>query len=300
MNLEYLKTYIELIETGSFSKVAKKLSISQPAVSFQIQKLEHDLGARLINRRQKNISMTDAGKRLLSFARAVADETNFLLNDLDTLRQEVTGELSIVASTIPSEFLLPPILSEFLNLHPAVRARIETSNSLTIIEGIQNGNIEIGFCGVSPPPDNQLESFKISGDEIVPIVFSGHPLAAKKQISFSDLEDEFLIFREATSGTHKSLESLLSSAGFNMRQLIPRLVLGNTHSIVSAVEAGAGIAFVSTLAIQRSLELGLICQLKLEKLELKRDFFCIHRKEAALSRLLKEFVAFVQTKVPVD
>jgi len=114
MNLEYLKTYIELTRLGSFSKVAKKFSLSQPAVSFQIQKLEHDLGARLINRGQKNITLTDAGKRLLEFASKVIGESDHLLLDLDRLRQEVTGELVIAASTIPSEFLLPSILNEFM------------------------------------------------------------------------------------------------------------------------------------------------------------------------------------------
>ena len=90
MNLEYLKTYIELIETGSFSKVAKKLSISQPAVSFQIQKLERDLGVRLIDRGQKAITITEAGKRLLRFAESVEEERGHLRHDLDQLREEVT------------------------------------------------------------------------------------------------------------------------------------------------------------------------------------------------------------------
>ena len=116
MNIEYLKTYIELISLGSFSKVAKKFSLSQPAISFQIQKLEHDLGVRLINRGQSNITMTDAGKRLLDFANSVVSESDCLLNDLDRLRHEVTGELIIGASTIPSEFLLPSLLNDFIKL----------------------------------------------------------------------------------------------------------------------------------------------------------------------------------------
>ncbi len=299
MNLEYLKTYIELVKTGSFSAVAKKMGISQPAVSFQIQKLEQDLGARLINRSQKNISLTDAGKRLLSFANTVTAENNSLLSDIDTLRQEVSGQLSVVASTIPGEFLLPPALSQFLNLHPAVHARVEIIDSLTIIEGFQNGTFDVGFCGIEPPVDNQLESFKIAEDEIVPIVPAGHPLSSKKEISFSDIEGEFLISREATSGTQKSLESLLTAAGFSMRKLTPRLILADTHSVVSAVESGAGIAFVSNLAIKRSLELELISQLKLDKLEMRRKFYCIHRQQDALSRLLGEFLDFVRMKSPL-
>jgi DNA-binding transcriptional LysR family regulator len=299
MNLDYLKTYLELIKLGSFSEVAKKQSISQPAVSFQIQKLEHDLGTRLINRGQRKITMTDAGKRLLEFAQTVTDETGRLLNDLDRLRQEVTGELAIAASTIPSEFLLPTILSEFITLHPAVRARIETHDSLTIIAGVQDGTYEVGFCGMVPPESRGIESFKIAEDEIILIVFPEHPFAKKRQISFAELEGEPLIFREATSGTQSSLEALLLEAGLDLRRLTPRLVLGNTQSVVSSVEAGAGIAFISNLAIKKSLKLGLVRQLTLDKLKLRRGFYCIYHKERLTSRLLKEFLAFVQMKTSI-
>src|SRR3990172_5332643 len=113
MNLGYLRTYIEVIKLGSFSEVAAKLSISQPAVSLQIQKLERDLGVRLIDRSQKVITMTEAGKRLLVFAKSVEGEWDRLRLDLDRLREEVTGEMIIAASTIPGDFLLPPLLAEF-------------------------------------------------------------------------------------------------------------------------------------------------------------------------------------------
>lgn len=296
MNLDYLKTYLKLIKLGSFSEVARKLSISQPAVSFQMQKLEHDLGVRLINRGQKKITITDAGKRLLEFATTVTGETNRLFNDLDRLRQEVAGDLAIAASTIPSEFLLPPILSRFMTLHPAVTARVETHDSLAIIAGVQDGSYEVGFCGTLPPQSQGLESFKVAEDEIVLIVSTEHPLAKRRHISFTELEGEPFIFREPTSGTQKSLEALLLEAGFDIRRLTPRLVLGNTQAIVSAVEVGAGIAFVSNLAIKKSLELGLIRQLTLEELKLRRGFFCIYYKDRLVSRLLNEFLAFVQMK----
>jgi len=109
MNLDYLITYLELIKLGSFSTVAKKLSISQPAVSFQIQRLEHDLGVRLINRSRKRITMTDAGKRLLKFATTVEEERNRLLNDLDRLRHEVLERLVLSPAPSPVNFCCPPL-----------------------------------------------------------------------------------------------------------------------------------------------------------------------------------------------
>ncbi|MGB2582897.1 MAG: LysR family transcriptional regulator, partial [Dehalococcoidia bacterium] len=137
MNLDYLRTYLEIVRLGSFSEVAKKLSITQPAVSFQIHKLERDLGVRLLDRRQKKITMTDAGKRFLRFAELVERERASLTHDLEQIREEVTGNIIIAASTIPGEVLLPPILGEFKALHPAISAQVEVSDSMTVISRVQ-------------------------------------------------------------------------------------------------------------------------------------------------------------------
>src|SRR4030042_5673260 len=166
MNIEYLKTFLEVVKLGSFSEVAKKLSISQPAVSFQIQKLERDLGVRLIDRGQKTITLTDAGKRLLRFAEAVGKEQSRLTRDLDQLREEIAGDIVIAASTIPGAVLLPPLLGEFKALHPAIGARVEVSDSLTVITGGQDGSYDVGFCGVKPE-GKEITYFEIADDEIV-------------------------------------------------------------------------------------------------------------------------------------
>lgn len=297
MNLDYLKTYREVIRLGSFSEVAKRLSISQPAVSFQIQALERDLRIRLIDRRQKSITMTQAGKRLLHFAELVEKERDRLVYDLSQLRDEVTGDLAISASTIPGEFLLLPTLAEFKRLHPAITTRMMISDSLAVISRIQNNEYEIGFCGALPE-GTDLTAFKIAEDEIVLIVFPEHPFAERQKVSFGELEKESLILREETSGTQRSLESLLLKAGFDLGRCTPSLVLGSTQAVISAVEAGIGIAFVSNLAINKSLTLRLVKVVGIKGLRLRRNFYCIYRKERIVSRLLKEFIAFVESRIP--
>ena len=297
MNLDYLKTYREVIRLGSFSEVAKRLSISQPAVSFQIQALERDLGIRLIDRRQRKITMTEAGKRLLHFAEFVEKEREHLTYDLSQLCHEVTGDLAIAASTIPGEFLLPPILAEFKRLHPAIAARMMISDSLAVISRIQNNEYEIGFCGALPE-GTDLTAFKIAEDEIVLIVFPEHSFAERQKVSFGELQKESLILREETSGTQRSLESLLLKAGFDLGRCTPSLVLGSTQAVISAVEAGIGIAFVSNLAINKSLTLRLVKVVGIEGLRLGRNFYCIYRKERIVSRLLEEFIAFVESRIP--
>jgi DNA-binding transcriptional LysR family regulator len=297
MNLDYLKTYIEVVQLGSFSEVAKKLAISQPAVSFQIQKLEQYLGVRLIDRSQKTLTLTEAGKRFLHFAESVEKERSRLQHDLDQMREEVTGNLIVTASTIPGEFLIPSILSEFKTLHPAIRAQVRISDSFKVISEVRDGSYEVGFCGIAPKGQD-LEVFNVAEDEIVLIVFPEHPFAERSEVSLTELHREPFISREETSGTQQSLEALLSQVGVDLKTWTPNLILDTTQAVVAAVEGRAGIAFVSNLAIKKSLALGLVKQVKVNGLKLKRDFYCIYRRERMVSRLLEEFITFVQDRSP--
>lgn len=292
MNLDHLNTYIEVVKTGNFSEVAKKLGISQPAVSFQIQKLEQDLGVRLIDRKQKKLTLTEPGKRLLSFARNVQDEYSSMLEDINQLREDVVGNLLITASTIPGDFILPPLLSEFKTLHPSVQIQVVVSDSGQVIEDVENGTYDVGFCGVLPE-NKEMKAVKITEDEIVLIVAAGHPFAGRKSVSFMEIIEEPFITREEASGTQKNVASLLSKAGFDIGLLKTSLILGTTEAVVSAVESRSGIAFVSNFAIKKSLSLGLVEEVNVEGLTLKRDFYCIYHKERVVSRLLDEFISFI-------
>ncbi|MDY6853613.1 MAG: LysR family transcriptional regulator [Thermodesulfobacteriota bacterium] len=295
MNLDYLKTYIMVVELRSFSEVARRRSVTQPAVSFQIQRLERDLGVRLIDRKDKIISMTQAGKCLFSFAKVIEKEMVHFLYNLDQLRDKVVGDLSIVASTMPSEFIVPQLLGEFKSLYPHILPSVVVFDSYTTIEKVQSGEYEVGFCGIAPE-GSELELFKVAEDEIVLAVFSGHPFAQREKVSLMEVEKEPLIFRNKTSGTQGSLEGLLLDKGYNMRRCSPTLILGSTQAVVSAIEAGIGISFVSNLAIRKSLALGLVKIIPIDELKLKRNFYCIYRKERLISRLLQEFIAFIQAK----
>lgn len=291
MNIESLKTFREVVRLGSFSKVAKELGISQPAVSFQIQKLEQELGIKLIDRSQKAIALTKAGKRLLRFAEAVEGEREKLGQDLEQMKEDIAGDLLIGASTIPSEYLLPKMVAMFKQQHPAVKIQVEASDSLTVISRIRGNTYEVGFCGIAPE-GKDLTFFKIADDEIVPIVFPGHPFASRGKVSPEELEGEPLIFREATSGTQRSLESLLAKSGVDIKKWTPQLVLGSTQSVIAAVAAGAGIGFVSNLAIKGSA----VKQVGVKGLRLARDFYCVYRQERVVSRLLETFIDFIKAE----
>jgi DNA-binding transcriptional LysR family regulator len=292
MNIEHLKTFREIDRLNSFSEVARKLRISQPAVSFQVQKLEQELGVQLIDRSQRAVELTEAGKRLVRFAEAVEGEREKLRRDLEKMQEEISGALLTGASTIPGEYILPPLLAKFKKLHPAVAIKVDAADSMTVIDRIRDNAYETGFCG-TVPEGKDLESFRIAGDEIVLITNIEHPLAAKTEITPEELAGEAFIFREATSGTQRSLESLLEKAGIDVSKLTPHLVLGSTQSVVSAVAAGAGIAFISSLAIEKGC-FPLIKRVWVRGLRLERDFYCVYRRDREMDRLNREFRDFMR------
>ncbi len=297
MNIEQLYTFQEVARLGSFSEVAKKLGISQPAVSFQIQKLEQELGIRLIDRSQRAIALTEAGKRLLDFAAVVEEAREQLQHDLERMRDEIAGDLRLNASTIPGEYLLPPLLARFKQQHPAVRIQVDVSDSMTVIDRISENTGEIGFCGIAPE-GRGLDFFRIASDEIVLIVPAEHPFARKGEITPDELAGEPFIFREATSGTQRSLQNMLAKAGLATRKWTPHLVLGSTQAVILAVAAGAGIAFVSDVAVRKGP--GGVKQVSVRGLKLRRDFYCVYRKERIVSRLHQEFINFIRTEATRD
>ncbi|MFC1861227.1 LysR substrate-binding domain-containing protein [Chloroflexota bacterium] len=231
-----MNTFLELIKVGSFSQTAKNLYLSQSAVSQQIRKLEKEIGCHLIVRRKmRYVSMSEAGRRLYRFAEHIRHEHNNLCYEIQQFREELGGNLVITASSIPSEFILPKILSGFKEQCPVADIKVEVSTSLEIIEDIQSGIYEVGFSSVKPD-DEELEYFKMAEDEIVLIVFPSHPFSFKKEIVLSELAGESFALREEDLGYQNAI-SLLSEAGFEINQCSPKLVLGTNTSYPVPVQA---------------------------------------------------------------
>jgi len=297
MNLEYLKTFLNVKRVGSFSEVAKRLGMSQPAVSFQIGKLERELGVRLFERGHGGISLTPAGERLVDFAEATEKAVVALERDIETLREDVVGDLDISAGTIPGEYILPGLLAEFKTRHPAVRITVNVSDSRKVVDGVRRGRYAVGFCGM-PPDEPELDSFPFAADEIALVADAHHPLAAVARVSLDALEGETFVSRAATSGTQVSLKDLISRAGYDIRAWQTSMVLGSTQAVISAVESGAGLAFVSSLALERSLAAGTLKRIRVDGINLARRFYCVYRQDSLTSRLMTEFVAFMRQVTP--
>ncbi|MCH8087096.1 MAG: LysR family transcriptional regulator [Chloroflexi bacterium] len=291
MNLEHLRTYLEIVKRGSFSEAARHLGMTQPGVTLQIQKLERDLGVPLLDRKEGGVGMTGAGEEFHRFAVKVLAEKLALEDRLQGLSGEISGRLALGASTVPGEYILPRLLADFIRLHPAVEASVQVGDTDTVADMLMRSECDLAFLGASVERRG-FRREKFLDDELVLIVPVSHHFAGRKSVPIVELEEEKLIIREAGSGTMQSVHHLLQHAGFDSRLWQHAPVFGSTQAIVSAVEAGLGVAFVSAFAAEKSIECGRIAALGVEGVPLKRDLYITYLDKHLTTKLLQEFLSF--------
>jgi len=294
MNFEYLNTYLTVVREGSFSKAAKKLFLTQPAVSAQIKKLEQELDIRLIERGRNGVRMTTTGRRLLNFSEYVKHQYSYMLRDIAYSKDKTLEELNIIASPVCGEYVLPAILNEYKENHALSVANIKIAGLTKVIEDVQNGVYDIGSCGsMVEAPD--LEVFKIAEYDIVLILYPGHPLANKREVSLSDLSGESIILREPL-GVQVGDTKLLTEAGLDLFQFKQRFVTGSMAGLLSLVESRAGIAFLPYMIAKKSEVLGLVKITKVKEIDMKREYVFLIKNGRERSRVSNEFIEFVKTK----
>lgn len=270
MNLNYLQTLLAVKEFGSFSAAARQIGLTQPAVSLQIQSLEEEMGAQLVIRNARTCELTPAGEALIGFA----DEVFNRLRQTRTLVSQLTGEVSgpvrIGASTIPGEYILPTLLSGFVQRYPKVRLHLEISDSEQIIEWLENKRIDLGVIG-SLPQNVRAEATPLANDELLVTVPAGHPWAGQT-LAPAELLTQPFIAREEGSGTRETYERALQQLGIDCEQLHTVLVGGSSSSVLTAVEAGMGFAFCSQWALGDALALGRVATARLAGRRITRGF----------------------------
>lgn len=293
MNIDNLKTYLTVVKMGSFSKAAKALHISQPAISIQIKKLEQDLGVCLINRSKNGLSMTFAGRTLFHFSEYVIREQSIMLRHIDQLHSEPTYEINIISSPIPAEFIIPNILSEFKEKCSLININLAVSTSTKVIEGVTAGNYAAGFCSTKTE-SSDLEFVKIAEDDIVLVVCPSHPISTREDIYLYELSGETLIMRDSV-GNKTGEAYMLMQAGLDFSLFKTMLTIGTFSGVTSTVERGIGISFLPYIAVKKSEALGLIRVLRIKDFVVKREYYFLCRKYAENSRSLEDLKQFLLT-----
>lgn len=300
MNLSQLRMFLEVAKWGSLSEAARQQSLTQPAVTRKMQRLEKELNADLFERGEGHqIVLTAQGRDFLQYAKQVLSDYVVLQERWHTLRHEVQGQLNLAASTTPGEFVIPHLLADFIGRYPKVSPHLAILDSDEVINRVQARDFDVGFVGVETHRPN-MEQFVFNEDELILAVYPKHRFAQEHRevVSLNDLEGETLIVREEGSGSMQTLHRLLQEHNLSLPRHKVAMALGSTQAVVSSISAGLGIGFITTRAAEANA--ANLWAVRLKELSLKRDLYVIYEKgrEQNGPLLLREFIAFV-TKRPL-
>lgn len=293
MNFDVLRTFIAVAEKGSISQAARELYLTQPAVSRQIQSLEEEWEVRLLERQGREVQLTEKGEIFYRYARQIVNLLENLSEELRGDSTEVEGELRIGASTVPGQYILPSLIGGFIKLYPRVKVGLEIGDTQSVVERLLDKKVHLAVVGARVT-DWRLESIFWTWDEIALVVPRRHPLSSREEVSWEEIAEEPLVWREKGSGTRAVLEERLTAAGVDLRRLRIAVEMGSTEGVVAAVEEGVGLGFVSLWALRRAKEEGKIVPLRLAGVDLRRELFILCRRQGGSRRAARAFQEYLE------
>jgi DNA-binding transcriptional LysR family regulator len=265
-------------------------------VSGHILSLERSLSLRLFDRTGREIRLTKAGEMFLRYASKILTVRKDLLNALSEFSQGIRGELSLGASTIPGEYLLPRLMGDFKREHPRFTLSLKISDTKDIVQELLQGHIEFGMIGAKVD-HSSLHYEKFEEDEIIVIAPSDHPLTRKRSVGFEDLLKEPWIIREEGSGTQMTVERVLRKKGKSLKDFNVAIEMGSTSSVKEGVKAKLGLAFISRRAVEEELNRNLFTSIILEGLEsISRQIYIVSQRGKTVSPAGMEFLRFLKKK----
>jgi DNA-binding transcriptional LysR family regulator len=293
-NLNHLAIFHAVDRDRSMSLAAKRLLVSQPAISKQVRSLEQRLGAQLVERGARGVRLTAAGEILADYTRRIFDlvaEADQAMADLQGLRR---GRLTVGASTTLGIYVLPELLAAFRSRHPLIEIDLEVANTRAVQQLVLDHRVDIA-CTEGFVRQGNLRAEVFLSDLLVPIAAPGHPLAGSARPRLADFCAQPMFMRESGSGMREIIEDALRRRGVTVK---PFMILGSTEAIKRAVAAGSGVAVVSDLSIRHELADGHLAQVALPGCTLRRQLHVVWAANRSLSPAARELLAQLRSGAP--
>lgn len=299
MNLKQLEAFVQVSESGSFSKAAKELFLTQPTISAHISSLEKELNVRLFMRNTKEVSLSDDGKDLYRYAKQITDlekaiEERFYM-DSDDGKHFIT----IAASTIPAQYLLPKVLMCYRERYPKEQIKIMETDSSEVVTQVVDHMVDVGFTG-TVLEKKHCKYIPFYKDELAVITPDTPEYRILKEQNRDDIDwikRKPLILREEGSGTRKEAEKQLKNAGISMEDLDIVASIANQETIKKSVKQGMGITVLSRLAAED--EDGLLI-FPIPGADEGRDINLVYNKNYQMTRSADRFIRIVKEVYDIE
>lgn len=289
MKIERIKTFITLVDLESYSLTAEKFEISQPAVSMQIKSLEKYFDTKLFNKEKGEIILSPAGKIVYQEGKKIVKRWAYLEQRVESKKNMQLKRLKIASSTIPSEYLMPEIISTLNKNIDALKTEVLVGDSRSMINLLENNEVDLIVVGYKPQ-NNKFKSIELCSDNLSLISPVEHSLVGKEKIFLADLQNQNLLIREEGSGTRKAIIAAFKEAGLKLEDFNVISQLGSTEAIISAVESGLGISFISQIAAKKAAICRRVAEINVADVDYQRKFYLACNKNRNDDFLINSFI----------
>jgi DNA-binding transcriptional LysR family regulator len=288
MELHPLRVFLAVAGEKSFSRAAEKLLRTQPAVSLSIQRLESELGERLIDRSAKDLLLTDAGQIVFDYAQRFENLQLDLENALAELRDKSAGRLAIGANESSTLYLLSH-LEKYRTLYPKVKIQVRRSLSSRIPAELIDGQLELGILTYDPE-DDRLISKVIYTDHLSFVVSPEHRLASRDEVSITELGEETFIAHNVVSPYRGMVLRAFQSHKVPLKM---DLEMPTIEAIRKMVERSEGVAFLPRMCVEVEISRGLLREVKVREMSMERKIRLVYPARRALSHAAHAFLEVV-------
>jgi DNA-binding transcriptional LysR family regulator len=290
INLNQLRAFYSVVKTGTFSKAASELFVTEPAVFIQVRSLERALGFKLFDKFGKDISLTETGKLLYGYAArvfALVEETEKALKEIRDLK---SGDLRVGTANALAQYLMPIIIPSFQEHHPNIQVHLYEAGSSELVRGVLAHDYETAIVARVDYPE-AIEHTPLSREEIILIAAPQSRLASKTKCSLKELNGSPMICKSIGSATRQAIWGEFAKLNVKPSAIIEA---GNTEFIKNLVGSDKGVSFLARICVAKEVERGELSVIALEEGPFFLDIDVIHLKGRTLSPAASTFLHFLR------
>ncbi len=290
MEFKQLEAYLKLVDLGSFSKAGDALFLSQPSISHYVNALEKELKTKLIIRTTKTVRPTKNGRMFYEYAKNILALKEKAAFSVQRRSHSCSGEIEILASSVPAQYILPEVIVEFNKIYPSISFNIVISDTFRVIDYVLNQDNELGVVGAKV--ENGKCAYKYIVTESIILIAPPNTKVTAKNLHEMIYKENF-IMREAGSATRYHAGELLKMLNVRPDNLNVIAYLTDTQSTIHAVSKGLGLSIVSEIAARDYIKNNKVTVIKPAAAALTRDFYFVYRKDAILPPQISLYMKYV-------
>lgn len=286
-----LLAFCTLVQTGSFTETARKLNLTQSAISHSVKNLEEDLRCQLVTRTGRKIHITEDGEEFYQHAQTILHQMESARTRIQDRANWGRGRLRIGASTTACQYVLPNVLREFMECFPDCILNITPADTPELLEKVRNHELDLAII-VDPGNIKDVTVRKLFSDELVLITSAIHPFVQKGTIKMNEIAQERLVLYNKTSQTFAEVEHFFRA---NKLALQNDIELGSMEAIKELIKINYGVSFLASWIVEKEINMGSLVRINTGRNKIKRNWGICYANEKKLSITEETFLGICES-----